>query len=145
MAESSTSEWVLPTALEELPLDDRAWSDIYRFAAAAGLSHVAAGGLLQTRGGTPVCVVLVERRAESLPSAGSIRRRFRLTEREAEVALLLAGRLSSHEVAAQLGVTVHTARRHTEQVLGKLGIGNRTDVRSTLLRLAEEDAARAAA
>ncbi|GLC24212.1 helix-turn-helix transcriptional regulator [Roseisolibacter agri] len=51
-----------------------------------------------------------------------------LTAREAEVARLLARRLSNAEVAAALGVSAHTARHHTERVMQKLGAARRADV-----------------
>jgi DNA-binding CsgD family transcriptional regulator len=63
-----------------------------------------------------------------LPVGEDLRRRFRLTDREAEVALLLAQRHTSKEIACVLGVSWHTARRHTERVLGKLGVNSRRQV-----------------
>ncbi len=56
-----------------------------------------------------------------------------LTAREAEVARLLARRLSNAEVAAALGVSPHTARHHTERVMQKLGVSKRADVAAALL------------
>lgn len=64
--------------------------------------------------------------------ADAMKWRFRLTRSEVRVALLLASRWSNREMAAMLGVTAHTARRHTEKVLMKLGIHSRTRVRSVL-------------
>ena len=58
----------------------------------------------------------------------SLRARFRLSAREAQVALLLADGASNARIAETLGVTVHTARRHTEHVRGKLGAENRAAV-----------------
>jgi DNA-binding CsgD family transcriptional regulator len=55
-----------------------------------------------------------------------------LTAREAEVARLLARRLSNAEVAAALGVSAHTARHHTEKVMQKLGVRKRADVATAL-------------
>jgi DNA-binding CsgD family transcriptional regulator len=51
-----------------------------------------------------------------------------LTAREREVAALLARRARDPEIAAALGVSVHTARHHTEKVLRKLGVRRRTAV-----------------
>ncbi|MGZ8467977.1 MAG: response regulator transcription factor [Gemmatirosa sp.] len=51
-----------------------------------------------------------------------------LTAREAEVARLLARRLSNAELAAALGVSQHTARHHTERVMQKLGVRRRSEV-----------------
>ncbi|MGZ8377103.1 MAG: helix-turn-helix transcriptional regulator [Gemmatirosa sp.] len=59
-----------------------------------------------------------------------------LTLREAEVAQLLARRLSNAELAAALGVSQHTARHHTERVMQKLGVRRRAEVAPTLLAAA---------
>ena len=51
-----------------------------------------------------------------------------LTQREAQVALLMAERLTHTEIAAELKIKPNTARRHCENVLRKLGVGRRRDV-----------------
>ena len=48
-----------------------------------------------------------------------------LSEREIEVLRLLAARLSSREIAEALTISVHTARTHTKNIYGKLGVHNR--------------------
>ena len=48
-----------------------------------------------------------------------------LSEREIEVLRLLAARLSSREIAEELAISVHTARTHTKNIYGKLGVHNR--------------------
>lgn len=63
-----------------------------------------------------------------------LRETFRLTPREAHVAMLLAVRTTNREIASELGVTEHTARRHTEKVLMKLDVHRRHDVQGALLR-----------
>lgn len=63
-----------------------------------------------------------------------LREVFRLTPREARVAMLLAARRTNREIAAALGVSEHTARRHTEKVLLKLDVHRRYDVRGALLQ-----------
>lgn len=55
--------------------------------------------------------------------------RFSLTPQEARVAMLLADQRSNREIADRLGISVHTARHHTERVLAKLDIHSRYDVR----------------
>jgi DNA-binding NarL/FixJ family response regulator len=57
-----------------------------------------------------------------------------MTVREAEVALLIAEGLKNRAVAERLPISPHTARRHTERVLRKLGIGSRAAVATSLLR-----------
>lgn len=58
-----------------------------------------------------------------------------LTARESQVAVLLAYGCSAKEIATKLGVTLHTARRHTESVLRKAGVDSRSKVASRLLGL----------
>jgi DNA-binding CsgD family transcriptional regulator len=55
-------------------------------------------------------------------------RRLRLTRREAEVAALLAGGGSNADIAVTLGISPHTARRHTESVMLKLRARTRAQV-----------------
>jgi DNA-binding CsgD family transcriptional regulator len=58
--------------------------------------------------------------------------RFGLTGQEARVAVMLADQRTNREIAARLGVSVHTARHHTERVLAKLHIHSRYDVRRVI-------------
>jgi DNA-binding CsgD family transcriptional regulator len=71
----------------------------------------------------------------SFPSQDDLRERFGLTPRQAQVTLLLAERYSNKEIAAALGISVHTARHHVEHVLSQLDV-SRTTVREVLFRLA---------
>lgn len=59
---------------------------------------------------------------------------YRLTPRECEVARLLALRYSNKEIASLLGISPHTAWRHTDNVLGKLGVSTRRHVMDLLRR-----------
>jgi ATP/maltotriose-dependent transcriptional regulator MalT len=52
--------------------------------------------------------------------------RFGLSLRELEVALLIAQGFSNREVASTVRVSTHTARHHTQHVLGKLGVRSRS-------------------
>src|SRR5207253_2941693 len=58
--------------------------------------------------------------------------RYGLTPRETEVALLLARRLTTEEIARALGCAERTARHHTEQVMTKLGVASRRAVADAL-------------
>ena len=62
------------------------------------------------------------------PTDAQLQERFGLTPRQAVVARLLAEGCSNAEVAARLGVSAHTARNHTMQVLAKLGTSKRARV-----------------
>lgn len=55
-----------------------------------------------------------------------------LTPREQEVASLLARRRTNAEVADVLGVSRGTAKRHTENVLAKLGLRSRREVEAVI-------------
>lgn len=68
-----------------------------------------------------------------LPEADTVAERSGLTPRQAEVALLLARRLSNREIATALVISPYTARRHTEVVLRRLGLRSRRGVRRRLL------------
>jgi DNA-binding CsgD family transcriptional regulator len=91
---------------------------------------------LLNESGVRVRVLVVERLRETRDalSSADLVRRFGLTRREAEVALALADRQSSAEIAATLGITVNTARRHSERVLEKLDIRSRRDIDNVLGR-----------
>jgi DNA-binding CsgD family transcriptional regulator len=77
-------------------------------------------------------LVMADRLQDDALDRARIRERFGLTEREAEVAVLLADRRRNAEIARSLGVSVHTARHHIERVLLKLGGCKRRDVQRVL-------------
>jgi hypothetical protein len=85
-----------------------------------------------------VACVIVEPLQPSLPTEEEICLRFDLTRREACVALLIARRMSSSEIAAALSISPHTVRRHTERVLMKLGVHSRRKVPDVLSAATEE-------
>jgi DNA-binding CsgD family transcriptional regulator len=95
----------------------------------AGIARQTAAPLLACL--TPVLKASVETvlRAEiGQSSAQAIQRRWRLTAREAEVALLLARRSTNAEIAGILRLSPHTVRHHIEAVFAKLGVRSRHDV-----------------
>ena len=57
-----------------------------------------------------------------------LRERHGLTERQIAVARLMAEGCTNAELAARLGLSFFTARNHAEQVMLKLGVGNRAGV-----------------
>jgi DNA-binding CsgD family transcriptional regulator len=77
-------------------------------------------------------LVIADRLPDDAVDRARIRERFGLTEREAEVAVLLADRRRNAEIARALGISVHTARHHIERVLLKLGGCKRGDVQRVL-------------
>ncbi len=96
-------------------------------------AHALAGESAST-----IVVVVAEGGARAgLPDESLLQERFGLTDREAEVALLIAERRTNREVARLLGVTVYTARRHTEKVLMKMQVENRFRVRERMRAVME--------
>ena len=61
-----------------------------------------------------------------------------LTRREWEVAQLLSRGHSTKEIAAALGVSLHTVRRHSEQIFRKFNVQCRTAAAVRFLGLATE-------
>ena len=77
----------------------------------------------------PACLVrLVVRSEANLAQAVAAG----LTRREAVVAIYLVDGLTNKEIARRLSISSHTARRHTESILKKLGVSNRTSVARAL-------------
>ncbi len=87
-------------------------------------------------GGGRSILVTVRERAHYSPgpvNIAEVRARFGLTHREAEVVLMLVARRTTREIASGLGVSEHTARHHTENLLRKLGVSSRTEVSKVIL------------
>jgi DNA-binding CsgD family transcriptional regulator len=84
-------------------------------------------------GGGSVLVSVTRSGGPVLPGAASVRARFGLTKREAEVALLAAEGLSNDAIAERLYVSPHTVRHHVESVLAKMAIPSRSALALHLL------------
>jgi DNA-binding CsgD family transcriptional regulator len=79
---------------------------------------------------TVVMTVRARRPHRMTPDA--LRAAHGLTARETRIATLLGGGARTREIAESLGISVHTARRHVESVLKKLGVHSRSEVRERL-------------
>lgn len=79
-----------------------------------------------------VLVLLQSENDSGIMSDAELKYRYGLTGREIEVARLLAERQSNKEIARLLGVTIYTAGRHTERILGKLKVTSRREVRDVI-------------
>jgi DNA-binding CsgD family transcriptional regulator len=77
---------------------------------------------------------LRESNATSLRAPQQLQQEYGMTPREVEVAQLLAEGLSNAALACRLGVSPHTARHHTQRVLGKLGVHSRAEAGARLRR-----------
>jgi DNA-binding CsgD family transcriptional regulator len=78
-----------------------------------------------------VIVLLTAARAAAADIAG-MGDKYRLSQRELQVAQLLRRGLGTRDVAACLGISVNTTRRHTENILAKLGVHSRAQAVATL-------------
>lgn len=58
----------------------------------------------------------------------ALHERYALTTRELEIARRLAHGQSTKELAISCGISLHTARRHTEKIFSKLGVRSRSQV-----------------
>lgn len=91
-------------------------------------------GCLHGEGGAGALVLVALERLTPRPRPeAELRELFGLTAAEARVAMLLARGLSNAEIAAELSVSPHTVRRHTERSFQKLGVRTRAEVASRVL------------
>jgi DNA-binding NarL/FixJ family response regulator len=67
-------------------------------------------------------------------AASHLQVEYGMTPREVEVAMLIAEGCSNSIVARRLGISPHTARHHTQRVLGKLGVHSRAEAGARLRR-----------
>jgi DNA-binding CsgD family transcriptional regulator len=81
-----------------------------------------------------VFVVTVERLGATLPSVEQLRAGWGLSEREAQVALMLARGGSNKTIGVSLGIRPATVRTHAERVFAKLGVHTRKAIGLSLLQ-----------
>lgn len=72
---------------------------------------------------------------DSSDGEGTLRRRFLLTGREAEIALWLARGKSNRDIADILSMSPRTVNKHLEAVFEKLGVENRASAAVLILRV----------
>jgi len=75
-----------------------------------------------------IAVTLIRLAAHTPLSDAALQEKYSLTVRELEIARRLAHGQSTKEVAHACGISLHTARRHTEKIFQKLGVRNRSQV-----------------
>jgi DNA-binding NarL/FixJ family response regulator len=66
------------------------------------------------------------------PGDGQVRGIDRLTERERELAALVATGLSNQEIAAELSISIPTVKTHVHHILDKLGVARRVELAALL-------------
>jgi DNA-binding CsgD family transcriptional regulator len=74
------------------------------------------------------CYIVIVTPPPGAPNPAALMTRFRLTAREAQVALLMARGDRNRVIASALGTSVHTVRRQAERVLSKLGVSTRAAI-----------------
>jgi DNA-binding CsgD family transcriptional regulator len=82
----------------------------------------------ETVGTGPMALVVLEQSAPQPLSPRELQDQYQLTDREIAVSRLLAEGHKNSQVAQLLGISIHTARRHAERVLSKLGVHSRAAV-----------------
>jgi ATP/maltotriose-dependent transcriptional regulator MalT len=112
---SDTLEVQRRAALDELRQSIRSLREL-----GATLAHTRQGGVSPAVGRTN------GKAHENGAAALGLATQFGLSLRELEVALLIAQGLSNREIASTVRVSTHTARHHTQHVLGKLGVRSRS-------------------
>ena len=63
-----------------------------------------------------------------------MRRMSRLTRRERQILVLLAGGADNHAIARELVISPETARTHIQKVLGKLGVHSRLEAAAFVMQ-----------
>jgi len=79
-------------------------------------------------------LVLLEPEFQEPLADDELRARYLLTSREIRIAREIARGHRNNEIARRLGISPHTARRHTEHVLDKLGVASRAQVAERINR-----------
>ena len=77
-------------------------------------------------------IVLLMEEPPRSPCDYTLMTQFDLTDRQVQVARLLADRYSDREIAEELGITLSTASSHTENVMRKLDVSRRKDIAALL-------------
>jgi two-component system, NarL family, nitrate/nitrite response regulator NarL len=94
----------------------------------AAIAGVIAGETLCS----PRVAAILGRRVETLASAGATVALGSLTQREIQVADLLAAGLSNKEIAVCLSVALPTVKTHVHSILGKLNVRRRGEAAARL-------------
>ena len=102
-------------AREELGAD--AWDEIFRAAAVCPLDETVA--LAARNGELPLAAIGRAAAGTAAPT---------LTNREQEIALLVADGLSNREIAERLVISKRTVDSHVEHIFGKLGVSSRVQL-----------------
>jgi DNA-binding CsgD family transcriptional regulator len=94
------------------------------------------GSLVQSEGplGERLAIVVLERLTPVVLVPAEMQERYGLSTAEVRVATALATGASNAVIARNLHISPHTARRHTEAILAKVGVRTRSELVPRLLR-----------
>ena len=90
------------------------------------------GALIGGRSGDENCLILFERVAPKANDAGLLKRRFDLTDAEADIASLLLDGMTPAQIAAARKCSISTVRWHLRQVYSKLGVTSKRGLELTI-------------
>lgn len=88
------------------------------------------GPVLEGKRPSQIVIALPDGQEISIEAAAA---HFRLTPRQIEVARMMLRGLTDKQIAGSLGISLHTARRHAETVLDRMGVSSRAGVLLALL------------
>jgi DNA-binding CsgD family transcriptional regulator/PAS domain-containing protein len=90
---------------------------------------------LLSAGEIPTALILIsDPEADLTPDSADLQRSFALTRAEARFASALMGGKSVEEAAAELRITIHTARTHLKRILSKTGTRRQGELIHLLLK-----------
>ena len=100
---------------------------------AAGVFRMP-GPVLEGTRPSQIFIALGDEQAIDIESAAAS---FKLTPRQTEVARMMLRGLTDKQIAQSLDISLHTARRHAETVLDRLGVSSRASVLLALLEASQ--------
>ncbi len=92
------------------------------------------GPVLEGMRSSQIFIALADEQAVDIESAAAS---FKLTPRQTEVARMMLRGLTDKQIAQDLDISLHTARRHAETVLDRLGVSSRASVLLALLEASQ--------
>ena len=128
---------VAPSVTFVAPAAARGWFEQLGWRYDAALAHEAAGDAASASAAfSEIGAVRDLRRLERAfaPARGA------LSEREREVALLVAGGAANRAIARQLSISEKTVEKHISSIYGKLGFSKRTELTAYIVRGTERSA-----
>lgn len=92
------------------------------------------GPVLEGTRSSRIFIAVMDDRAVNIESAAAS---YKLTPRQTEVARMMLQGLTDKQIAHGLDISLHTARRHAETVLDRLGVSSRASVLLALLEASQ--------